>query len=144
MTDTPLVPVSWGELLDKITILEIKRERIDRPDARANVVKELQLLSVTGRGALDRPDLQPLLDQLREVNHALWDIEDAIRQEEERGCFGPEFIQLARSVYIRNDERATIKRQINSLLGSELVEEKSYRGASAGPFLLAGKVSNRR
>jgi hypothetical protein len=139
MTDTPLVPVSWGELLDKITILEIKRERIGRPDARANVVRELQLLSVIGRGAIDRTDLQPLLDRLREVNRGLWDIEDAIREEEERGCFGPEFIQLARSIYIRNDERAAIKREINALLGSDLVEEKSYHGSSATPLMLSGK-----
>jgi hypothetical protein len=141
MIETPMVPVSWGELLDKITILEIKANRIERPDARANVSNELRLLSLTGREALDRADLQPLLDELRDVNRGLWEIEDAIREEEERGRFGPEFIRLARSVYIRNDERAAIKRRINALLGSELVEEKSYQGASATPFMLSGKGS---
>jgi Family of unknown function (DUF6165) len=139
MTEAPLVPVSWGELLDKISILEIKRERIESPEARANVVKELRLLSRTGREALDRPQLQPLLHELRDVNRSLWDIEDAIRAEEERARFGPEFVRLARSVYLRNDERAAIKRRINMLLGSELVEEKSYHGVSAKPVMLSGE-----
>ena len=136
MTEAPLVPVSWGELLDKITILEIKGERIEKPEARANVANELRLLSLAGKDVLDCADLQPLLSELRQVNRSLWDIEDKIREEEERARFGPEFIGLARSVYIRNDERAAIKRRINGLLGSRLVEEKSYQGASAKPFML--------
>ncbi|HEV2568001.1 DUF6165 family protein [Sphingomonas sp.] len=141
MTDAPLVPVSWGELLDKLTILEIKRERIERPSARANVLRELELLSAIGAEALRRSGVPPLMDELREVNTALWEIEDAIREEEERGIFGPEFIGLARSVYMRNDERAAIKRRINALLGSALVEEKSYRGAAETPFMLGPEAA---
>ena len=125
---SPTVPVSWGELLDKLTILEIKRARIRRPEARANVEKEHRLLSATAAPALRAADLTPLLVALRRVNEALWEIEDAIREEEAEGRFGPEFIRLARSVYKRNDERAAIKRRINALLDSDLVEEKSYAG----------------
>ena len=130
---TPAVPVSWGELLDKITILEIKRERIARADARANVEQEHRLLGAIGARALERAGIAPLLDALREVNAALWDIEDAIREEEARGRFGADFIRLARSVYQRNDERAALKREINLLLASDLIEEKSYAGAATRP-----------
>lgn len=129
MTRQPLVPVSWGELLDKITILEIKRDRIGDAAARGNVERELKLLTGIAAGALERAPL----DRLRAVNAVLWDIEDAIRAEEARGSFGPEFIRLARAVYQRNDERAAIKRELNALLGSELVEEKSYWSAAAEP-----------
>ena len=129
MTRQPLVPVSWGELLDKITILEIKRDRIEDAAARQNVEKELELLTGIAGEALEHAPL----DRLRAVNAALWDIEDAIRAEETRGSFGPEFIRLARAVYQRNDERAAIKRELNALLGSELVEEKSYWSAAAEP-----------
>lgn len=134
---SPAVPVSWGELLDKISILEIKRARINRPDARANVEKEHRLLGRIGREALQRADVAPLFEALREVNEALWDIEDAIREEEAGARFGPEFIRLARSVYMRNDERAAIKRRINALLDSDLMEEKSYAGLAtpaSSPF----------
>jgi hypothetical protein len=118
--------VSWGELLDKITILELKRDRIGDAGALANVARELDLLrtiaaSVSGHVA-------PLVERLRGVNAALWDVEDAIRQEEAADRFGVEFVALARAVYTRNDERAAIKRAINDALGSVLVEEKSYKG----------------
>ncbi|AOH86253.1 hypothetical protein AWL63_22105 [Sphingomonas panacis] len=128
----PAVPVSWGELLDKITILEIKRARIARPEARANVEKERSLLDAIGASALGRADVAALFAELRAVNEALWEIEDAIREKEAEARFGAEFIQLARSVYQRNDERAAIKRRINALLESDLVEEKSYAGITVG------------
>lgn len=123
---SPIVPVSWGELLDKISILQIKRARITRPDALRNVETEHNLLGSIGATALERRDVTALFDELRSVNEALWDIEDAIREEEAEARFGSTFIELARSVYRRNDERAALKRQINALMGSELVEEKSY------------------
>ncbi|WP_022681641.1 DUF6165 family protein [Sphingobium bisphenolivorans] len=137
---SPAVPVSWGELLDKITILEIKLARIARPDARANVAKEHRLLGEIGSSAIERAEVAPLLGALRQVNEALWDIEDAIREQEAQARFGAEFIQLARSVYKRNDERADIKRRINAILGSDLIEEKSYAGIAAAPAE-AGAVS---
>lgn len=126
MTDIPHVPVSWGELLDKITILELKRDRIREGTAAANVARELALLQAIAAPVTDR--VAALIDDLREVNAALWEIEDAIREEEARGCFGAEFVALARAVYTRNDERAAVKRRINAALGSALVEEKSYKG----------------
>lgn len=124
----PMVPVSWGELLDKITILEIKTQQIHRPNACANVAKEYLLLKDIAGPAMDENGISPLLQQLRDVNRALWTIEDAIREQEAKARFDLEFIELARSVYKRNDVRASIKRQINLCLGSELLEEKSYRG----------------
>jgi hypothetical protein len=124
---TPVVPVSWGELIDKITILEIKAARIADADKRANVARELAALTAV-RGPLS-DSLADLTHELRQVNEALWTIEDDIRECEMRGDFGPRFIELARSVYKRNDRRAALKRRINELLGSELVEEKSYKGA---------------
>jgi len=130
---SPAVPVSWGELLDKITILEIKRARIARPEARANVEKERGLLGAIGASALGRADVAALVAELRAVNEALWEIEDALREKEAEARFGAEFIRLARSVYQRNDERAAIKRRINALLDSDLVEEKSYAGINAAP-----------
>lgn len=128
---TPLVPASWGELLDKISILEIKLRRMDRPEALANVQREHRLLSAIGDAVLRQGEVAELMDALRAVNEALWDIEDAIRMEEANGRFGPDFIRLARSVYKRNDERADLKRRINAVLGSELVEEKKYADHAA-------------
>jgi hypothetical protein len=125
----PRVPVSWGELVDKITILQIKSERIAARDARANVARELISLSRVAGDAIVR--IAPLLDQLRAVNEELWEIEDKIREREAEGDFGQRFVQLARSVYKKNDLRAAIKRRINEALGSELVEEKSYAGWAA-------------
>ena len=121
----PRVPVSWGELLDKIAILEIKQRRIAEPGARANVARELAALSAIAAGVSTR-SITPLLVELRRVNELLWDIEDAVRREDAHGRFGAEFVRLARQVYRRNDERAAIKRAINEPLGSELIEEKSY------------------
>ena len=119
-----LIPVSAGELVDKITILRVKAARID-PAKRPNVVKELALLEAVAAQAL--PDLAELVAELEAVNGQLWDIEEGKRDCERRGEFGPEFIDLARSVYVENDRRAAIKRKINEAAGSDLVEEKSYR-----------------
>ena len=123
----PEAPVSWGELIDKVTILEIKRKRLKRPEALANVAKELSLLSALADGAIaDRADVMSLKRRLAAVNEDLWDIEDRIRLQEAARTFDERFIELARSVYKRNDERAAIKRTINLALSLELVEEKSY------------------
>jgi hypothetical protein len=120
----PCIPVSWGELIDKITILEIRLERLGAPGAIANVQQELALL----REALPEPSagLQRLRAELLAVNRRLWDIEDAIRRKEAASAFDAGFIELARSVYRTNDERTRIKREINALLQSDLVEEKHY------------------
>jgi hypothetical protein len=128
-TACPTVPVSWGELLDKITILEIKEQRLQSEDARQNAVHELHLLREVACGVLTRAG--GLVDELREVNAELWEIEDAIRCCEAAGDFGNGFVALARSVYQRNDERAAIKRRLNLTLGSELMEEKSYASEAA-------------
>lgn len=123
-----LVPVSWGELLDKITILEIKSARIADAAKRANVGRELDALRdvVTAAGALP-VGAHPLIDALRGVNEALWDIEDNVRDCERQKDFGARFVELARGVYHQNDRRAALKRELNDLLGSDLVEEKSYQ-----------------
>ena len=121
----PLVPVSWGELIDKITILEIKRKRLDGA-ARANTATELALLQDAARPVWSDA-LRELSDRLKTINEALWEIEDRIRGKEAAGAFDAEFVELARSVYRTNDARAEIKRQINLHLGSALVEEKRYR-----------------
>ena len=121
------VEVSVGELLDKITILEIKSERIEDEAKLANVRRELDILSRTWAGSpLSAHDLGDRLARLKQVNEALLDIEDQIRRKERDRQFDDEFVALARSVYQRNDERAALKREINVLVGSELVEEKSY------------------
>jgi hypothetical protein len=127
---TPVVPVSWGELIDKITILEIKNARIADPAKRANVARELAAL-VAARDAAGTvpPPVAALADELREVNEALWEIEDAIRECEAAGDFSARFVVLARDVYRTNDRRAALKRRINQAMGSDLVEEKSYRGS---------------
>lgn len=122
-----LIPVSPGELLDKLTILEIKLDRIDDPAKLANIRREHELLSRLWRdaGVADEA-IDELRSQLRELNEGLWDIEDAIRDEERDKRFGDRFVELARSVYRRNDERAALKKRINERLGSEVIEEKSY------------------
>ena len=130
----PLVPVSWGELLDKITILEIKADRIEDAAARANVARELALLREVAAPVLPQPGLAALIEALRSINCALWEIEDAIRARDAAARFDAEFIRLARAVYLTNDERAALKRKINVLLRSVMVEEKSYgRPPSAEP-----------
>jgi hypothetical protein len=122
-----LVEVAPGELLDKITILDIKSERIQEPQKRENVRLELAVLSAARDQHMPpSSELTELTAQLKAVNEALWDIEDAIRDCERNGDFGPRFIELARSVYHSNDRRAALKRQVNELLGSRIVEEKSY------------------
>jgi uncharacterized protein YukE len=122
------VPVSYGEVLDKITILEIKSERIADENKLKNIRRELDELNRTwAESGLAHQDLPRLKANLKAVNEALWDIEDAIRVKESRREFDDEFIRLARSVYVENDQRAAVKKDINLLLGSELVEEKSYK-----------------
>lgn len=128
---TPAVPVSWGELLDKISILEIKRARMTSPAALRNIAREHDALQAIAAPALAQAGLAPLFADLAAVNAALWDIEDAIREEDAAGRFGETFIALAQAVYRRNDERAAIKRRINDLLASEMVEEKSYASFAA-------------
>jgi len=126
-TSSPTVQVSWGELLDKITILEIKQQRLKSEDAAANARRELEALINVAGGVLSQlPDVASLKRQLSSVNEALWDIEDKIRAKEAAKSFDQQFIDLARSVYLNNDKRGGLKRQINALLHSELVEEKQY------------------
>jgi len=123
-----LVPISPGELLDKITILRIKAARMTDAAKVANVKHELSLLEKTwqdcGAAAVD---VESEESELTRVNEALWVIEDDIRDEERARRFGERFVELARAVYVTNDERAAIKKRINTLLGSNIVEEKSYR-----------------
>jgi len=122
-----LVPISPGELIDKITILQIKSERITDPAKVANVRTELALLEATWRDSpFATSDIDKQWASLRRVNEKLWDIEDRLREKERARSFDQEFIELARSVYFTNDERAAIKREINTKLGSTIVEEKSY------------------
>lgn len=120
------VPISTGELFDRISILEIKCERLARPEQRNNASRELELLRAQMREHSVGQEIQPLYAELRRVNETLWDIEDAIRDCERRQAFGPEFVRLARAVYLNNDRRASAKRQINELTASALREEKSY------------------
>ncbi len=121
------IVVSVGELLDKITILEIKSERISDAVKVSNVNRELGLLRrIWDDSELSATDISEPMARLRAVNEELWDIEDGIRIKEAAGEFDEEFIELARSVYFRNDVRAAVKRELNILLGSSLVEEKSY------------------
>lgn len=129
--ETVLVEISPGELIDKITILEIKRDRFVDSEKRNNVSYELnRLVEAREKLPMDLPDLSELTNRLKAVNETLWRIEDDIRECERRGDFGPLFIELARSVYQNNDERASIKRRINQVLGSKLIEEKSYCAVS--------------
>jgi hypothetical protein len=122
-----LVPVSPGEMLDKITILRIKSQRMSDPNKLANVRLELNALEATWKSsAYASIDVDGEMRALQAVNERLWTIEDAIRDKERARAFDAEFIRLARSVYIENDERAAIKRRVNLKLGSSLVEEKSY------------------
>jgi Family of unknown function (DUF6165) len=121
-------PVSYGELIDKITILEIKSRQITDPAKLANVRNELDLLNATwANDAASQTDISRERADLLKVNETLWDIEDRIRLKERAQAFDQEFIELARAVYFRNDERAAFKREINLKLGSQLVEEKSYQ-----------------
>ncbi|PJK10138.1 hypothetical protein CO614_02465 [Lysobacteraceae bacterium NML120232] len=121
------VPVSFGELLDKIAILEIKSERMRDEAKLANVRTELAALNKTwGAHPASAQDISQLRAALKAVNERLWVIEDDIRLKEKAQAFDEAFIKLARSVYFENDERARIKKEINLALGSTYVEEKSY------------------
>lgn len=120
-------PMSVGELLDKITILEIKSEKIKDQDKLKNINHELTLLTQTWqKTALSTAETEQLKDDLKTVNLKLWQIEDDIRIFEKNKNFDDGFVQLARSVYYQNDDRAALKKQINEATGSELTEEKSY------------------
>lgn len=119
------VDISIGELVDKVTILAIKAERISDPQKLTNIRAELDILATTMKSAGIDSD-SPEYNKLHEINSRLWDIEDAIRNKEAAKTFDQDFIELARSVYFTNDERAAVKREINLKYGSELVEEKSY------------------
>jgi hypothetical protein len=126
------VDVAPGEVIDKITILEIKQQRIRDQDKHRNVTTELTVLNEAVRRNVDSSDqLQRMQAELRDVNGQLWDIEDEIRICERDKDFGPRFIELARAVYQTNDRRAALKRQINELLGSAIIEEKDYQDYSS-------------
>jgi len=121
------VPISPGELIDKLTILEIKSERMSDPKKLSNVRLELKLLSDTWAASdYSKVDIKAEWAELKRINNALWDIEDQIRDEERAQRFGEKFIELARAVYFTNDDRAAVKRTINEKLGSKILEEKSY------------------
>jgi transcriptional regulator of nitric oxide reductase len=123
-----LIPISPGELLDKITILQIKAERIADPAKVANVKTELEMLEKVWSEAVSDDDvIRALSAELKSVNEALWEIEDDIRDEERNKRFGERFIELARAVYVTNDERANAKKKVNLHLNSSIVEEKSYQ-----------------
>ncbi len=122
-----LVPTAPGELIDKLTILRLKSEKITDGAKLKNVKHEMAVLSATATDAIEMSDaLKSLWDALYAVNADLWVIEDDIRAFEAKADFGPGFIALARAVYVTNDERARLKKEINLLLGSQIVEEKSY------------------
>ena len=127
--DTILTPVSIGELIDKITILEIKAERIDDAGKLANVRTELEGLQPLLAAQVQRePQLHELKQQLKAINLRMWEIQDALREHEAAQTFDDAFIQLARGVYQTNGQRVTVKNHINQLAGSTLVEEKQYQG----------------
>lgn len=131
-TQQLLIPVSTGELVDKITILEIKKRKINQPEALKNVLTELELLQdvlnclAKNFSKEENDKNNEIKRDLEKINLQLWDVEDALRLYESEQYFGPEFIQLARSVYTLNDQRAHLKRSINILCNSSLIEEKSY------------------
>lgn len=120
----PFIQVSCAEVLDKITILEIKRDRLESENARSNVSRELQQLSEIANGF--SAIVSPLKDELRKLNERLWDLQNAILGYEQHGEFGKPFVQCALDTFHSNEERARIKRRINEVLESELVEEKQY------------------
>lgn len=121
------IEVSNGEILDKISILEIKKARINNEEKLANVEKEWMELWPLYEKLVTTDEVAWKYNELKSVNEQLWEIEDEIREWEERYHFGDKFIQLARLVYITNDRRAKIKKELNRLTGSELMEEKSYK-----------------
>lgn len=128
MPTTVTIEISPGELIDKITILEIKAERVHEAQRRAYVLKELALLRRSCADLLRAapPEVEPTTRALRATNERLWEVEDALRDCERAGCFDERFVGLARSVYRTNDQRAALKSELNRLLGSALHEVKSY------------------
>jgi hypothetical protein len=127
MTEMLMFPISFGEAADKISILQIKRERIAQPEKLANVERELaQAAPLLFENCQEAPEFQALFAKLRNINQRLWDIEEALRECEQRQDFGSEFIRLARAVYLTNEERSETKRDIDLLFNSPIVEEKSY------------------
>ncbi len=123
-----LIPMSPGELLDKITILEIKSERMSGEEKLRNVRLELSLLNGTWTRSVAEDDtVQRIHSELKNINETLWEIEDDIRDKEKVREFDQKFIDLARSVYVTNDKRANAKKELNIYLGSEILEEKSYQ-----------------
>jgi hypothetical protein len=120
------IEVAPGELIDKITILEIKLARMRDEGKLSNVQHEYTVLTRVADAVLANPEITTLRSELKSINETLWQIEDDIRERERRQDFGPDFIRLARAVYRTNDERARVKREINRLLNSKLVEEKAY------------------
>lgn len=125
--NTPHIPISWGELFDKITILQIKLENLHDKNALNNVrIEHNQLIKIFENEFLNNTIANQLLTDLKQINQKLWKIEDKIRDMERSKTFNEEFIKLARKVYFTNDERSHIKRNINETFGSELIEEKSY------------------
>jgi len=123
----PLIPISWGELFDKLTILQIKLENLQDKNALKNVKIEYdELFKIYNNNFLEDENAIRLLTDLKNINKILWNIEDDIRDKERHKTFDEEFIELARSVYITNDERSRIKRNINNTFGSQFIEEKSY------------------
>ena len=122
------ISISYGELIDKITILEIKFERIDDEAKRQNIERELASLTDAWlRAGVDISTVASEQERLKSINESLWEIEDEIRKKESQKSFDEKFVQLARSVYRTNDERASVKRVINEKLGSTFIEEKSYQ-----------------
>jgi hypothetical protein len=127
MNNNPSIPISWGELIDKITILEIKAERLTSKPALENVRRELsKLVGIADAAQNLEPKLEALRAELKRVNETLWQIEDDIRAKEAARTFDADFIALARAVYHNNDRRGVLKQQINALLKSDIVEEKQY------------------
>jgi hypothetical protein len=122
-----LAPTSIGDLIDRISILEIKAARLGDPAKSANVARELEALRLLRDAAgLDTPEIGAFADELRRINATLWDVEEEIRALDWAGDFGARFVELARAVYTWNDRRSAVKREINRVSGSALSEEKSY------------------
>ena len=125
--NTPYIPISWGELFDKKTILQIKLKNLKTKSALKNVKIEYAYLNkIFDENFSKNKNAQKLMSDLKKVNQKLWDIEDLIRDKERNKTFDKDFVELARSVYFTNDDRSYIKRTINDTFGSELIEEKSY------------------
>ena len=125
--NTPYIPISWGELFDKKTILQIKLKNLKTKSALKNVKIEYTYLNkIFDENFSKNKNAQKLMSDLKKVNQKLWDIEDLIRDKERNKTFDKDFVELARSVYFTNDDRSYIKRKINDTFGSELIEEKSY------------------